>query len=96
MAHKGKLKIITSEVNPDHPEGSTRFHPSYFVQHDVVKIEGVTGRATIKAYSEEGAHCSGYPAALLTRLTEWQEGPSLAEFALPAAMLERRRDALGL
>ena len=71
MAYKGKLKIITSEVNPDRPEGSTRFHPSYFIQHDVVKIEG-TSRGTIKAYSEEGDHCSGYPVPLLARLTEWK------------------------
>lgn len=72
LGYKGRLKIITSEVNPDRPEESTRFHPSYFILHNVVKIEGVTGRRTVKAYSEEGDHCSGYPAALLTRLTEWK------------------------
>ena len=72
LGYKGRLKIITSEVNPDRPKESTRFRPSYFIQHDVTKIEGVRGRGVIKAYSEEGDHCSGYPAALLARLTEWK------------------------
>ena len=73
LAYKGRLKIITSEVNPDRPDKSTRFHPSYFILHDVVKIEVKNDRC--KAYSEEGDICSGYPASLLTRLTDWKREP---------------------
>ena len=71
LGYKGKLKIVTSEVNPDRPDGSTCLRYSYFIQHDVVRIEG-TRKGTIKAYSEEGDHCSGYPVGVLRSLTKWK------------------------
>ena len=71
LGYKGNLRIVTSEVNPDPPEGSTCLRYSYFIQHDVVRIEG-TRKGTIKAISEEGDHCSGYPAAVLHSLTKWK------------------------
>ena len=72
LGYKGRLKIITSDPDPDRAPECTPLRPSYFILHDVVRIEGVRGRRTVKAYSEEGDECSGYPVPLLSRLTEWK------------------------
>ena len=75
LAYKGRLKIITSEVNPDPPsEDVSPLRPSYFILHDVTKIE-VKGNDRAIAYTEEGDYCSGHPTSLLVRLTEWKMEP---------------------
>lgn len=73
LAHKGQLKVITSEVDENHPPTMTPLNPAYFVQHDVVKIEVKKVKDKIdrlRAYTEEGDYCEGMPKALLFRLTE--------------------------
>jgi hypothetical protein len=68
LAHKGQLKIITAEVDKNHPPTMTSLNPAYFVQHDVVKIEKTGDK--LYARTEEGDWCRGRPRALLARLTE--------------------------
>jgi hypothetical protein len=73
LAHKGQLKVITSEVDENRPPNITPLNPAYFVQHDVVKIEvtKVAGKIDrLRAYTEEGDYCEGLPLALLHKLTE--------------------------
>ena len=75
LAYKGKLKIITSEVNPDPAdENVSPLRPSYFILHDVVRIE-VRGNDRAIAHTEEGDYCEGHPTSLLKRLTEWKTEP---------------------
>lgn len=75
LGHKGKLKIITAFPNPERDLLCTPVRPSYFIQHDVVRIEARGEKA--KAFSEEGDTCSGRPEALLARLTEWARETNL-------------------
>ncbi len=68
LAHKGQLKVITSEIDENRPVNVTDLNPAYFIQHDVVKIEKQRDR--LRAYTDEGDWCEGKPRALLARLTE--------------------------
>ena len=80
LAIKGSLKIITGEPDPDRDPRTTPVNPYYFVQHDVVKIEGKAHKPGFyKAYSEEGDWCSGSALGLLPRLTEWKRGHSYVD-----------------
>lgn len=72
LGWKGNLKIITSAPNPDNDSSITSIQPSYFIQHDVIRLEKNGG--LVKAFSEEGDTCRGIPTALLKRLTEWKRG----------------------
>lgn len=68
----GALKIITANEHPKPPAGLDHTHPAYFVQHDVVRIEPVEHRGTLRAYSAVGDWCEGKPAPLLARLRKWR------------------------
>lgn len=82
LGHKGRLKMITSEVDLSccggNGQGShslychsskTPLDPAYFIQHDIVRIEK-DKESLLRAWTEEGDWCRGEPAALLARLTE--------------------------
>lgn len=75
LASKGRLKIITSEPDPDRSPLTTPINPAYFIQHDVVKVEK-SREGILKAHSEEGDWCEARPKALLSRLTEHNRGHS--------------------
>ena len=70
LGWKGNLRIITAIPNPNRDPEATRLRPSFFVQHNVVKLE--KRGQIVKAFSEEGDTCRGVPTALLARLTEWR------------------------
>ena len=76
LGHKGRLKIITAFENPDRDPRATRLRPSFFILHDVIRIE-VKGQKA-RAFTEEGDSCGGRPLALLARLTEWAVEPPYA------------------
>lgn len=54
------------------PGGYTQ--PSHYLLHDVVRLEESDKPGTWTAYADDdlGTQCTGQPAALLARLTEWE------------------------
>lgn len=77
LGYKGTLKMITSELNPDRDPNIDSTVPSYFIQHDIVKLQVIPAQADgdrmeVKARTEEGDWARGSPKALLSILTKWE------------------------
>lgn len=77
LGYKGKLRIVTSTPNPNRDPEANTLMPSYFIQHNVIKIEIASAtadpnRKELKAHTEEGDWTKGSPNALLYHLTKWE------------------------
>lgn len=75
LGYKGKLRMVTSEPNKESITTDETV-PSYWVQHNIVKLEVIPAQANrdrmeVRARTEEGDTMRGNPTSLLNILTKW-------------------------